>query len=425
MNYETFNMGAYNLHLINTKKFKSITIDISFRRKVVKEEITIRNLLKLALLHSTANFKTERDLIIESENLYDLKLYSSIMRIGNDSILSFRTKFLNEKYTEKRMNEESIRFLLDVILNPNVTNKEFDNLIINKLKTKLEKEITNLKDNKVKYSLFKLLSKVEDKPYSYNSYGYIDDLAKINGKTLYDYYNSVIENDLIDVFIVGDLDNKEIKNIFREYFKVKTYHKPNIDVLVEELKPVSKIITNYEEDDVNQSQLTLLCSLNNLTEEERKYVLPVYNELLGGSSNSMLFEEVREKKSYAYYVRSVVNPYDNILMMYSGVENGNEENATKVIKKVLVDAQKGRIPIDKLTNSKETIIANLKSTCDYPNSIISHYFSKVLLNSVSIEEKIAKIDAVTLEDVIAVAKKVSLYSSFTLKGGNNNEENKD
>ena len=48
--------------------------------------------------------ETEKDLIKETENLYDLKLISTNTRIGNFSNLSFKVRFLNEKYTE-----ESIR----------------------------------------------------------------------------------------------------------------------------------------------------------------------------------------------------------------------------------------------------------------------------------------------------------------------------
>ena len=115
MDYETFNMGAYKLHFIKTNKFKTITIDVDFYRKIKKEEITKRNLLKMVLLDSSNNYKTEKDLIVESENLYDIKVSSSISRLGLFSNLSFQTKFLNEKYTEEGMNKESIIFFLDLI----------------------------------------------------------------------------------------------------------------------------------------------------------------------------------------------------------------------------------------------------------------------------------------------------------------------
>ena len=59
MNYEYLDMGAYHLHFIKTKKFKTITVEVNFRRKIKKEEITIRNLLKAVLLTTNKNFKTE------------------------------------------------------------------------------------------------------------------------------------------------------------------------------------------------------------------------------------------------------------------------------------------------------------------------------------------------------------------------------
>ena len=111
MNYEMIDMGAYNLHIIKTKKFKTITVEVNFREKMSKDSITIRNLLKSVLLSTNKNFQNERELIKETENLYDLKLISSNTRIGNYSNLAFKIRFLNEKYTEKSMNEYSINFL--------------------------------------------------------------------------------------------------------------------------------------------------------------------------------------------------------------------------------------------------------------------------------------------------------------------------
>ena len=82
MNYEQINMGSYNLHIIKATKFKTITVEVNFRRKLKKEEITSRNLLKSILLYTTKDFKTEQELIRETENLYDLKLtFSHIIYI--------------------------------------------------------------------------------------------------------------------------------------------------------------------------------------------------------------------------------------------------------------------------------------------------------------------------------------------------------
>jgi len=416
MNYELINMGAYNLHVIRTDRFKTITVEVNFRREIKKEEITKRAVLKEVLLNSNKNFPDERELIIESENLYDLKLVASSSRMGNYTNMSFRTRFLDERYTESGMNEESIAFLMDIIFNPNIENGEFKEDVVQKCKNRIDKSIKSLKDSKLKYTLFKLLENVKDRPYSYNSYGYLEDLETINGKNLYKYYNELISNDLIDIFVVGNIDSSDVKEIIKKYFKARTYHKNKDNIIVEELPISKKVINNKEEDNVNQTQLTILCSLNDLTDYERKYVIRVYNELLGGSSNSILFDNVREKNSYAYYVNADTKSYDNIMIIYSGIEPGNSEEVLKLIKKCMNDVMHGKISEENLNNAKETLVGGIKASFDSPSGIINNYFAKELVGSADFDERIENIKKVTINDIINVSKKINIYSTYILEG---------
>ena len=416
MDYEQLDMGSYRLHLVNINKFKTITVEVNFRRKVIKEEITIRNLLKAVLLSTNNNFKTERDLIKETENLYDLKLISSNMRIGNCSNLSFKIRFLDETFTEESMNEYSIAFLMDILFNPDIEHNEFKKDIVYKNKQKLKKSIQKLKDNKLKYTLFKLLETTKNMPYSYNYYGNLDDLDKINPKNLYEYYKKVLNEDEIDVFVVGNINKTKIKNIFKKYFKVTTYKKNKQDILIPELPLRKRIKRIVEEENANASQLTAFCTLNGLTDYERKYVLLVYNEILGGSSNSLLFDTVREKNSYAYYVNSSSKAYDNILLIYAGIEPGNSDNVLKLIKKTLQSISKGSFSDEILNNSKETLIASVQASTDNPTGIINTYYAHVLVNSDVFEERINKIKKVSREDIINLSKKISSHTVYLLEG---------
>lgn len=419
MKYTKYDMNAYNLHIINTDKFKTIMVGVAFRRKIKKEEITIRNLLKELMVNATYNYPSEKSLIIETENLYDLKLSSQNYRVGNYAIMTFKMRFLNEKFTEDGMNEESIRFLLDLIFNPKL------DIDLDKCKERLRKSILSLSDNKVKYSLFKLLETTGDMPYAYNSYGYLDEIDKITYEDLQKYYDSIIKNDIVDVYVVGEVDETEIKNIFRENFKVTTYHKQELDIIAKELNSVSKIKEYREVDNVNQTQLSLLCNINGLTDRERKYVLPVYSEMLGGSANSILFDDVREKNSYAYYVNSVVKSYDNILMIYAGIGKGNEGSVLKLIDKSLKSITKNKFDEDKFKNAKETIISAIKASLDNPMSIISNYYAKELVNSPDIEERIKNMGSVTKEEIVNVSKKIKMHTVFILEGNDEEDNNKE
>lgn len=422
MNYEQIDMGSYQLHIIKTKKFKTITVEVNFRREIKKEEITIRNLLKTVLLSTNQKFKSERELIKETENLYDLKLISANTRIGNYSNLSFKIRFLNEKYTEKSMNEYSISFLMDILFRPDITDNHFNDIELKKAKNKLENNIKNLSDNKLKYTLIKLLETTKDKPYSFNSYGYLEDFDKINSSNLYEYYKSVIKDDCIDIFVVGDVDTIEIKRIFKQLFKTNTFKKKEKNIIVKELEPRKRIKKITEKDTVNQSQLTLLCTLNKLTDFERKYVLLVYNEMLGGNSNSLLFDAVREKNSYAYYVNSNSKAYDNIMMIYSGIESGNSENVLKVIKKTFQNIEKGKFEDKILENSKETLIGSIKASIDSPAGIINTYYAKILVDSDDFEERIRKIKSVSRNDIINISKKIALHTMYLLEGESKEEQ---
>lgn len=421
MKIDTINMGAYNLHFIKTDKFKTITIDVDFYREVNKKEITKRNLLKMILLDSSSNYKTERDLIIESENLYDIKVSSSISRIGNFSNLSFQTKFLNEKYTEKGMNKESIIFFLDLIFNPNV--KEGCFLNIEKQKNKLKQQILSIKDNKIKYSVLKLMEKMKGMPYSYNTFGDLEDLEEITGKNLYEYYNKVLKEDQIDIFVLGDVDVSSVKDIFKEYFKVNTFKKENKNIITDELTMRKRLVRYKEYDDVNQAQLLILCSLNGLSDFERKYTIKLYNELLGGSSNSILFETVREKNSYCYYINSSVKAYDNILIINSGIEGDNIDKCIKLIKKSLKNIRDGKIRNEDIESSKNTIISAIKSSDDEPMGIINTALSKVLVGTEDEDVRIDKFSKLTKDDIVKVSKKVSIHTILTLEKGEEHEEN--
>ena len=76
MDYKKYDMLAYNLHCVKSDKFRKSKIIINFKRKVEKEEITLRSLLSKVLLESSKNYPTSRLMAIETENLYNLSLTS-------------------------------------------------------------------------------------------------------------------------------------------------------------------------------------------------------------------------------------------------------------------------------------------------------------------------------------------------------------
>lgn len=417
MEYIKKEYAAYNVHIIKTDVFKTVTVEVDFLRKFKKDEITIRNFLGDILLQSTKDYATKRLLSIEACKLYNVNINTSNTRIGNYLNLNFTLQFLNEKYTEEGMQDKSLKFFFDTLFNPNIKDDKFDLKSFNIIKECIKSDIKSMKDNMTKYALVKLLSKMGEKePYGYHMYGYLEDLENITPDNLYDYYKEVLRSDKVDIFIVGDVNEEEILNYIKDNFKINTVKKEIDSPVIEHEKIRGRASKIIEEEDISQSKLNIGCKLKGLNDFERKYAMLVYNEILGGSSESKLFKNVREKNSLAYYITSALKIYDNILIIYSGINKSEYDKALTIIKREMTKMKKGNIKDQEFENAKKSILTSYDTITDSPTKIISLYYSKELSNGEDIEERIENINKVTIDDVIKVANKIKIDTVYLMAG---------
>ena len=125
MNYTKKDLAAYNLHLIKTKKFKTISVRVVFHTPIKKEDITKRILLSDILLQSSKKYESKRSMTIEAEELYSASISTGNQRLGNYIFTSFNLQVLNDKYTEEGNLEKSIEFLSEILFHPNINQKSF------------------------------------------------------------------------------------------------------------------------------------------------------------------------------------------------------------------------------------------------------------------------------------------------------------
>ena len=166
MEYFSKDLNSYKLHLINTDKFKTVTVKVLFRSPIVKDKITIRNVLCDILLQSTLNYNSRRKISIKTEDLYSAHINNNVTRNGNYITSSFTLSILNDKYTEKDNMIESIKFLSEILFNPDVVDKKFNEDRLNIVKNNIKNNINNIKENPTKYSLIKLNEAYSDGPIS-------------------------------------------------------------------------------------------------------------------------------------------------------------------------------------------------------------------------------------------------------------------
>ncbi len=411
------------LHIIKTKKFRTINVKVVLKEKFNPDNITKNNFLTDYLMMSTKKYNTKKKLALRTEELYSLYLGAYSKRRGNFSVVRFNLSFLDPKYTEKEMLEESFELLHEIIFNPNVKRGSFDKELFKLVAKDLQTEIETIKENSRIYAVIQMVKHLgEGKPYSYNGYGTIEDLEKITPTNIYQYYKELLNTSLVDIYVAGDVNDDEIEKIVLEKLNFKTIKKDKGSIQLEEEKKTGKIKEIIDESSFNQSKLAIGCKFYNLTEFERKYVLNIFNLILGGGFNSLFMQEIREKASLAYYINSTINKPDNIMIIQSGISYKNYKKTVKLIKEIMKRLTKELIDDSIFESAVVEYISVLDEVNDNLDDILEYNYTKDLLDLDELEERRKNIKKVTKEDIRGIAKKVYIDTIYLLKGGNDEKD---
>lgn len=420
MKYTKYKNGAYNIHLINTDRFKTISVRINFKRKVNRNEVTKRNLLTRVLLESNEFYGTSRLIEIETEKLFGLMLRSSSTISGNYSVMSFESSFLNDNYTNSSMLSNAFDFILGFIFNPDVVSNKFNEKSFNMCFESLKQEILSIRENPNRYGMLRMLEEMDGSaPYSICADGNIDDLNEITSSSLYDYYKEVIKSDLIDIFVIGDFDFLRVKEIINNKFRINTLKRPAISHYIKHNKINRKVKVASEVRPLEQSKLYIGCKLDNLTPFEQKYVMNIYSFILGGSPYSKLFSVLREKNSLCYNVSSIYNPVFNLLIIKAGIDASCYKKCVNLIKQELKNMEKGLFGDDEINAGIITYKNTFKEVLDSAFSILNAYTSCEYLGYDPIDERIRQIDKVDRSSIMDVCKKIHMDTIFLLEGDSN------
>lgn len=423
MKYTKKDLGAYNLHIIKTDLYKTITVKIFFREEALKENITKRNFLIRTMMLGTNDYKSKVELTKAKQNLYAANISGTNRRIGNYLDTSFSLKVLNNKYTEDGNFEKSLDLLNSIIFNPKVSNNAFDEEFFNTVYEEYKADLNSLIEDKMTYALIRGLEETDNNSViSYRGIGYIEDLEKITKENLYSYYLNAIKHNFVDIFVLGDVDEEYIINLIREKFKINTFKKKTVKALVDSHK-INKSKITKEKIKAEQDNLVITLSPNNLTDYERNYPLSLYNAILGGGSESYLFSEVREKNSLAYYISSIPNKLDNLIIIRGGITKNKSNDAVNIIKKILKEMESGKISDDRIEKAKEYYTSAIDDIIESPFQIIESYYMIELLGVDDIETKRKKMLKVTKDEIINVAKKIKLNTIYILEGSDDLGEN--
>ena len=408
------------IHTINTDKFKTNIVAAFLTTPITRENVTYNAILSSVLRRGCKSMPTQEQISKELEEMYGAFFDCGLDKMGDNHVFKFYLESINDNFlpqNDNNMLKTSIEKLLEIVFNPLIENEGFKEEYLNQEKDNIKHLIEGKKDNKAKYAMTRCIEEMyKDKPYGLFKYGYVEDLDKINTKNLYDYYKELINDCKIDIFISGILEEGLEKEISENENIIKlSERKPNYNKCVLEEKNTEEENCVLEFMDVTQGKLVIGLDVN-ISDENEKYYALLYNSILGGTANSKLFQNVREKESLAYVASSRYLRYKSNIIINCGIEIKNYEKALNKIREQIEDMENGYFTQEDIDNSKKVIISNIKSIDDEQDTEITYYLGQELTNNnVSLEEYIKIIESITKKDILNVAQKTKINTIYFLK----------
>ena len=374
----------------------------------------------MMLRRGSKKLTSQEEISKKMEELYGASFDCGLDKTGDNQVLKFYIEAINDKFLPEHK-ENILRIVLDnlleIVFNPYIENGEFKKEYLEQEKNNIKQKIEGKKDNKARYAIERTIEEMyKNEPYGLYKFGYLEDLENINEKNLYEYYKELINSCKIDIFLSGDLENN-VEKIIEENQNIKKLQERTADFIMPEIKEkvVEKENIITESLDVTQGKLVIGLNVN-ISNDEEKYIVLLYNSIFGGSANSKLFQNVREKANLAYVASSSYYRFKNIILVNSGIEISNYEKALKLIKEQLEEMKQGKFTEEEIENNKKGIIAAIKTISDEQDTAITYYFGQELGGSnVSEEEYIKKIEKIEKENIVDIANKVSINTIYFLK----------
>lgn len=344
-----------------------------------------------------------------------LDLASTVDAIGAE-MNAFTSKEYTGYYVQaaSRHLDTALDVLSDMLLTPRLRQEDID-----REKGVIIEEINMYKDNPMAHVQNVFDEKFfADPGLSHEIIGTKDTVSSITSQDFEQFLSAWYAHENMVIVLAGDKeileDSKTIERV-EHFFSKKPHHeRPQGKRAVSEFyskSPISDVTLTIEERKTEQAHVVIGWP-GIAREDDARQAAGLFATIMGGNMSSRLFSEVREQRGLCYYVHASTDYYHDtgIIGASAGVDPSRVYEAVEVILQEFADVASGKRPItaEELKKAKECIAGKLVLSLEDSQSVAQYFGSKLLLSGKieTPEQVLKKVQAVTLEEVNAFAKRV-------------------
>lgn len=414
-------MPGVFLTSVNTKKFKSSYLSMTFLTPLKKETAAVNALIPNLLRRGTETCPDMQSISAALDQLYGGAIEPVVRKIGETQCVGFVGSFLDDTYTldGSRILNQAAELMGEMLLRPYTENGAFSADYTRQEKANLVDRIKAEINEKRQYAVNRVMEEMcREEPYGVNRMGREADVAEITPASAWTRYQELLAHSRLELYYCGSAENDEVCVILQRALtglpREGGYEVPETIIV-----PTAAETRRVEEAmDVAQGKLTMGFRTGGITAASPDYpALVLCNALFGGTANSKLFLNVREKLSLCYYASSSLARYKGAMVVSSGVEFSNVTRAEDEIGAQLEACRRGDFEPWEIVGARRYTVSSLLTMLDSQGRQEDWWLSQAVAGlSQSPEELAQAIEEVPVEAAVAAAQNLSLDTVYFLKG---------
>lgn len=407
--------GVY-LTYLPARKFKTSLLSAQFVTPLRQETASAWALLPAVLRRGTVTYPDLGALSAQLDRLYGASVEYTIRKKGENQCVGFVASFIDDSFAPEgeKLLEPSAELVGELTCDPVTERGRFVSAYFESEKTNLIDAIRSQINDKRDYASARLLQEMcAGEPYGVGRLGDEKSAEKLQMKKLYAQYGELISTARLELIYIGSADLDRVRQALASAFA--TLPRDGIrDIAAAAPHPArSEVRTVTEEMDVTQGKLGMGFTCGSTDHS----ALLLGNTLFGGSSNSKLFLNVREKMSLCYYASSAYHRQKGLITVSSGIEFADYQRAYDEILRQLEAVQKGELEDWELDGARSTLLNAYASMGDSQGKLENFYLGQAATGqSESPEDLAAQLRDVTAERVFQAMETVKLDTVYFLKG---------
>ncbi len=247
-----------------------------------------------------------------------------------------------------------------------------------------------------------------------------------NRETTKNFHAETFQPQNIVIACAGNVEHAQVVELSEKFFSQKSeIRNQKLEAEVSDVPQSSAPILIKNKKNLEQAQLIIAAPWIS-SADERRYAASLLIGILGDGNSSHLWQTIREKRGLAYSVGASANSFEDcgVFSIYAGC---SPEKVLEVVDLSIVELKKIKregVMLEELNLAKEQTIASVLLGLE-DSSVRAANLAQMEIThgrQISVEETLAKIEAVTTEEIREIAReffqteKIALAALGNLNG---------